>query len=107
MGEWRRHRRTIVTIMKCSLSEEELTMAKGLGGARVIGAAQFKARCLELLKDVHRRRAALVVTKHGKPIVRVVAYDEDVPETFGALRGTVTYQGDIVGPDRDSWGDHA
>ena len=82
-------------------------MATVRGSSRMVGAAEFKARCLELLKDVHQRHAPLVVTKHGKPIVRIVAYEEDIPETFGSMRGTVTYHGDVVGPDRESWGEHA
>lgn len=82
-------------------------MANRQHASRTVSAAEFKARCLELLKDVQRRHAPLVVTKHGKPIVRIVAYEETVPETFGALRGSVTYHGDLVAPDRKTWGEHA
>ena len=82
-------------------------MGKARRAERMVSAAEFKARCLELLKDVHQRHEPLVVTKHGKPIVRVVAIDERTPDTFGALRGTVTYHGDIVAPDRETWGEDA
>jgi prevent-host-death family protein len=82
-------------------------VSKGSGNARTVSAAEFKARCLELIKDVQQRRAPLVVTKHGRPIVRITAVRDRVPDTFGALRGTVTYRGDIVAPDAAAWGEHA
>lgn len=37
-----------------------------------IAAGEFKARCLALLDDVAERRTELVVTKHGRPVARVV-----------------------------------
>lgn len=40
-------------------------------------ASEFKARCLALLDQVARSRVPLVVTKHGRPIARVVPLDED------------------------------
>lgn len=39
---------------------------------RRIAAGEFKARCLALLDDVAERRTELVVTKHGRPVARVV-----------------------------------
>jgi prevent-host-death family protein len=37
-----------------------------------ITASQFKARCLRLLDEVAETGETLVVTKHGKPVARVV-----------------------------------
>ncbi len=39
---------------------------------RTLSATQFKARCLALLDEVASTRRSLVVTKHGKPVARVV-----------------------------------
>jgi hypothetical protein len=36
-------------------------------------------------------------------VAKLVSADQDVPDSFGALRGTVLYRGDIVSPDLDSW----
>jgi prevent-host-death family protein len=36
-----------------------------------ITATQFKARCLRLLDEVAETGQTLIVTKHGKPVVRV------------------------------------
>lgn len=39
--------------------------------ARAISASEFKAKCLALLDEVAETRETLVVTKRGKPVVRV------------------------------------
>jgi prevent-host-death family protein len=39
---------------------------------REITASQFKARCLRLLDEVAETGETLVVTKHGKPVARVL-----------------------------------
>jgi len=60
-----------------------------------IAAAQFKARCLAVMKQVAESGRPVVVTKHGKPVVQInpVASDED--EIFGFLSGQVRITGDI------------
>jgi len=39
---------------------------------REITASQFKARCLRLLDEVAESGESLVITKHGRPVARVV-----------------------------------
>ena len=54
------------------------------------GAAEFKMRCLELMDRVRETGVEYVVTKHGKPVARLVPVAEAVkPSFFGALRGSV------------------
>ena len=43
---------------------------------RQVSATQFKARCLALLDQVALDRVPLVVTKHGRPVARVVPLEE-------------------------------
>lgn len=43
-----------------------------------IQASEFKSRCLALLDDVARHRTEIVVTKHGRPVARVVPIGEPV-----------------------------
>lgn len=53
-------------------------------------AAEFKARCLSLMDRVRETGAELVVTKHGKPVAKLVPYTESrKPGFFGSLEGTV------------------
>jgi prevent-host-death family protein len=39
---------------------------------RTIMASRFKAECLAILDQVEQLRISVVVTKHGRPIARVV-----------------------------------
>ena len=59
-------------------------------GRRAIAAAQFKARCLELMDHVRETGIEYVVTKHRQPVARLVPYS--APRTqalFGSMTGTV------------------
>lgn len=58
-------------------------------GGRV-AAAEFKARCLELMDRVRETGAEYIVTKHGRPVARLVPYSEPARASFfGALKGSV------------------
>ncbi len=53
-----------------------------------IMASRFKAECLALLDRVERTKVPLVVTKHGRPIARVVPMDQ--PEAPRDTEASVT-----------------
>jgi prevent-host-death family protein len=53
-------------------------------------AAEFKARCLELMDRVRETGVEYVVTKHGEPVAKLVPYTTKQPTAFfGSLKGTV------------------
>ena len=53
-------------------------------------AAEFKARCLELMDRVRETGVEYIVTKHGTPVAKLVPYKEPKRESFfGSLKGTV------------------
>ena len=55
-----------------------------------VPAAVFKAHCLELMDVVRESGAVYVVTKHGRPVARLVPYDDpDRKALFGSMKGTV------------------
>lgn len=55
-----------------------------------VPAASFKARCLELMDRVRETREAYVVTKHGKPVAKLVPYEDTPPRPFfGCMAGTL------------------
>lgn len=57
---------------------------------RDIAAAEFKARCLELMDRVRETGAEYVITKHGTPVARLVPVAEPAPRSFfGAMKGTL------------------
>ncbi len=69
----------------------------------MVSASLFKATCLELMDDVAKRQAPLIVTKHGKPMVKVGPADDTPSSPIGFLRGTVIVHDDIVSPDHAAW----
>ncbi|HET9743176.1 MAG TPA: type II toxin-antitoxin system prevent-host-death family antitoxin [Terriglobales bacterium] len=65
---------------------------------RTIPAGIFKAKCLALMDEVQRKSESLVITKRGKPIVKVVPVPAEDDDLFGFMRGKVAITGDIVSP---------
>ena len=67
-----------------------------------IGAGEFKAKCLQLLDDVAEQRGTLVITKHGKPVAKLVPVEPE-QRMFGALKGSVVEEQDIISPITADW----
>jgi prevent-host-death family protein len=55
---------------------------------RTIMASRFKAECLAILDQVERMKISVTVTKHGRPIARVVPLDiaDEGRPTMGSVR---------------------
>lgn len=68
----------------------------------VIGAGDFKARCLKLLDEVAATREPLVITKHGKAVAKLVPMPAET-ELFGAMAGSVHQEADSVSPLDNEW----
>jgi len=66
------------------------------GQMTVITATEFKAKCLQLLDEVQRSGQELVISKHGRPVARVIA--EKTPKPWLVLRGKGRFTGDPFGP---------
>jgi len=65
---------------------------------KTMSAADFKAKCLEVLDTVAKTSESVVVTKRGRPVARVVPMVNKPHRLFGALKGRVRSVGDIVQP---------
>ncbi len=61
---------------------------------RTISAEEFKEQCLALLDRLDDE--GLVVTRHGKPVARVVPYDQQWADMIGSLRHKIEVWGDIL-----------
>jgi prevent-host-death family protein len=71
---------------------------------KVIAAGQFKARCLALIDQVSRTHQAIIITKRGKPVARLVPLEEEKPRNlYGFFAGHVVEEGDIVSPTGEAW----
>ena len=62
--------------------------------AKIMGAALFKERCLSLLDTVGVD--GIIITKHGKPVARLVPIESESTELLGALEGKLKITGDII-----------
>ena len=71
-----------------------------------MAAGAFKANCLAVMDDVQAKHETVVITKHGKPVAKLVPVEPQADDIFGFLRGKVTITGDVVSPvlSRREWG---
>ena len=64
-----------------------------------VSTSELKAHCSKIISDIAKKRAAVVITKHGRPVARIVPLDDEEPTSlFGFAKGGVTIHGDIVEP---------
>lgn len=59
-----------------------------------ISASKFKEQCLSLLESVGPD--GIVITKHGKPVARLLPFDTDCRALIGAMRGKIKIRGNIM-----------
>ncbi|HYO45188.1 MAG: type II toxin-antitoxin system Phd/YefM family antitoxin [Gemmatimonadota bacterium] len=76
---------------------------KRTGSPQTISASEFKTRCLELMDRVQQDRNEIVVTKYGKPVAKLVPFQQEPASILGFLEGTVTFHGDVVEPTGEIW----
>ena len=70
----------------------------------IIPATEFKAKCLSIMDLVESSHTEITITKHGKPIAKLVPSNlEEVKLPFGFLKGKVQTHGDITGRLGEEW----
>ena len=63
-----------------------------------MAAGSFKAHCLAVMDEVQAKRETVVITKHGKPVAKLVPVGKDMDEIFNFLGGKGAINGDVVSP---------
>jgi prevent-host-death family protein len=58
-----------------------------------ISASKFKEQCLSLLDNIAPE--GIVVTKHGKPVARLLPIDSGCASLIGSMKGKVKVSGDV------------
>ena len=61
-------------------------------------AGEFKAQCLAVMDTVQKTGEPVLITKHGKPVAKLVAAPSPPDDVFGYMAGKVKIVGDVVGP---------
>jgi len=74
---------------------------------KAIPAGQFKVHCLAIMDEVQAKRQAVVITKRGKPVAKLVPIEKEKDEIFGFFKGKGEILGDVVAPafTPEEWGD--
>lgn len=68
-----------------------------------IQAGAFKAKCLKLLDKVAETGEPLVITKHGKPVAKLVPIKRKAAKPLLGFAEGVKILGDIVSPIDIEW----
>jgi prevent-host-death family protein len=61
---------------------------------KTIGAAKFKEQCLAILDRLEPD--GVVITKHGRPVARLLPFPRSSPRLIGSLRDKITVCGDLM-----------
>ena len=54
-----------------------------------VSKSQFKPHALEYFRKIEQTGEELVITDHGRPVLKIVPYIADPEECFRGLRNTV------------------
>ena len=63
-----------------------------------MAAGKFKVHCLAVMDEVAAKREPVLITKHGKPVAKLVPVDEKKDEIYGFLKDKIKIKGDIIKP---------
>jgi len=72
-----------------------------------MAAGSFKIHCLAVMDEVQAKRETVVITKHGKPVAKLVPADNNTDDIYNFLAGKGVVVGDLVGPalSDEDWGE--
>lgn len=70
-------------------------------------AGKFKTKCLMVMDRVKKYGESVVITKHGKPVAKLVPISTTPTEynlsPFGLMKGTIEIKGDLTLPIEEKW----
>jgi prevent-host-death family protein len=58
-----------------------------------LNASKFKEQCLSLLD--HLSPEGIVITKHGKPVARLIPIEASCADLIGSMKGKMKISGDV------------
>jgi prevent-host-death family protein len=73
--------------------------------AQTISKSKLKAKMLEIFRKIETDGEELIVTDHGKPVLRITPIREkdSISQLFNGLQGQVIYHEDIDTPTMSEW----
>ena len=69
-----------------------------------VSKSQFKPRALEFFREIEKSGKPLIITDHGKPVLKILPYSEDPAEALRLLRNSVVkYEEPLEPVGLDDW----
>jgi prevent-host-death family protein len=65
---------------------------------KTMSASSFKTNCLKVLDEVHAKHQTVIITKRGRPVVKLVAVNGMTDQIYAFLAGKDIVAGDVVSP---------
>ncbi len=70
----------------------------------IISKSEFKPKALHYFRLVQKSGKELIISDHGKPVLKIVPYKDNSENTLKSLRNTVKKYTDPTGPvGLDDW----
>lgn len=72
---------------------------------RTMPAGVFKSKCLAVMDEVQAKCESVIITKHGKPVAKLVPVDSSRDDFYDFMKGKGEILGDVVSPafSEDEW----
>ena len=65
---------------------------------KTMPAGAFKSKCLAVMDEVQAKCESVIITKHGKPVAKLVPVDSNEDEFYGFMKDKGRVVGDVVSP---------
>ena len=71
-----------------------------------MAAGSFKSKCFAVVDEVHTKRESVIITKHGKPVAKLVPVNAEKDQIYDFLAGKGVIVGDLIAPalSPEEWG---
>jgi prevent-host-death family protein len=72
-----------------------------------MAAGSFKTNCLAVMDEVQAKHETVLITKHGKPVAKLVPVNSETDEIYNFLKGKGALTGEVVSPalSLEEWGE--
>jgi prevent-host-death family protein len=75
-----------------------MTMIERMVPMKTMAAGAFKVHCLKVMDEVQSKRQAVLITKRGKPVAKLVPVEKKADDFFNFMKG----KGSVT---PEEWGD--
>lgn len=75
-------------------ADQSCILTIGATMAKTMGAARFKEQCLALIDSLDDE--GITITKHGRPVARLVRIETQSAELIGSLATKLVIKGDLL-----------